>query len=463
MVVALRIDIKNDDHYNDIAKFVEDLGFKEKAMALAAAQACRNIILTGPPGAGKTTMTKRFKGIARIVDEVAREVIQERDARGKWGKGSLQPEIYKRTKARVEKALGSDDDFILFDRTHIDCLAYGYTPEEPPRPIKDAEVWVLKHHPEWYQKDPARRETAAEAEKIGKRLKKVYEDLGYSVREIDAADPSTWPKWARKRLQRKMARGTNNRGRIEELDFNRPTTHYFVSDIIKGITEDMQAVVENRKLMAKKKKPLNKQRRLKELERAKSKKERGQMPPPTKKHKDKRREDRQQSRSKLKKEYVGMDVVRELSKIARLLVGLSAMRQVQKEFLSELPKWTKKDPIEVYIEIDYDVDEGVAYLDVVKAPPHIKLVYKWNELQRKMRIDDQQLLLAALNGLKDEAVLTFDMKLKDATGILQFPIKLYADFTVQADRRGVLIRLRPDYDEEEIADEYHRQPYVSRK
>jgi len=34
---------------------------------------------------------------------------------------------------------------------------------------------------------------------------KVYNDLGYTVREIDAADPSTWPKWASKRLERRAS------------------------------------------------------------------------------------------------------------------------------------------------------------------------------------------------------------------------------------------------------------------
>jgi putative nucleotidyltransferase with HDIG domain len=167
-------------------------------------QTCKNIILTGPPGSGKTTLLKRFKGLAKIVDEVAREVIKEWDRGNKWGKGKdIQDEIYKRTKREVERV--TDEEWAVFDRTHIDCLAYGYVPEEAPETIENAEVWVLKFHPEWYKNDPERKETPEQAIALGERLKAAYKDLGYTVREIDAADPSTWPKWARKRLERRRA------------------------------------------------------------------------------------------------------------------------------------------------------------------------------------------------------------------------------------------------------------------
>jgi predicted ATPase len=57
-------------------------------------QTCKNVILTGPPGSGKTTLLNRLRGIARVVEEEARDVIREWDAGNKWGRGKdVQDEI----------------------------------------------------------------------------------------------------------------------------------------------------------------------------------------------------------------------------------------------------------------------------------------------------------------------------------------------------------------------------------
>lgn len=162
----------------------------------------KNIILTGPPSAGKTTMTKILKGMMPIVEEAARDVIQRWNSTNRWGKGhNLQDEIYDEALNRQKDApMGT-----IFDRTHLDSLAYGYVPKEPPPPIKNAEVWVLKGHKHRYKNDSERKETFEEAQVIGEKLKKTYKELGYDVREIDIEDPETWPEWVRKRNEPKAA------------------------------------------------------------------------------------------------------------------------------------------------------------------------------------------------------------------------------------------------------------------
>jgi predicted ATPase len=182
---------------------IDLLVLARSVLASKRTQTCKNIILTGPPGSGKTTLINRFRGLTKVVDEVARVVIEEWNRSDKWSSGkSIQDEIYKRSLKVVNKSIkdSEDEDFVLFDRTHLDCLAYGYIPKKPPEPIKNAEVWVLKFHRDWYNTDSERKETPEEAEEIGEKLKRAYKSLGYTVREIDAGDPSTWPSWARKRL-----------------------------------------------------------------------------------------------------------------------------------------------------------------------------------------------------------------------------------------------------------------------
>lgn len=155
----------------------------------------KTIILTGPPSAGKTTMTRMLEKFRPIIGEAARDVIREWNDKDKWGKGAnFQEDVYKEALKRVREA----PQGAVLDRSHIDGLAYGYVPPEPPEPIKNAEVWFMKGRREMYKTDAERKETFEQAQELGEKLKQTYKDLGYSVREIDIMDPNTWPKWVRK-------------------------------------------------------------------------------------------------------------------------------------------------------------------------------------------------------------------------------------------------------------------------
>ena len=169
----------------------------------------KSIILTGPPGSGKSTLLLKLRDLMPVVGEAARDVIEEWNQQDKWGKGDLQEDIYKEALQRVESTSGD----AIFDRTHIDGLAYGYVPKKPPEPIKDAEVWWLRARREWFKNDTVRSETFEEAEEIGERLKQAYRDLGYKVVDIEADDPLTWPEWARKKREKKAGLTQREAGR----------------------------------------------------------------------------------------------------------------------------------------------------------------------------------------------------------------------------------------------------------
>jgi hypothetical protein len=49
-----------------------------------------------------------------------------------------------------------------------------------------------------------------------------------------------------------MRKFSRNRGTIEELDYDRPVTHLFVTHVIRGITQDLESIVASRNIMANK-------------------------------------------------------------------------------------------------------------------------------------------------------------------------------------------------------------------
>ena len=156
-------------------------------------------------------------------------------------------------------------------------------------------------------------------------------------------------------LASKTARGTNNRGRIEEFDYDRSTTHLFMSDVVNGITENMEEVVKNRQMMARssKKKPLNRDRRMKEVFKKDAPKRRGEMPPPTKKFKDKTKYDRK------RQEKYSMDndkIAAELVKLAKDLIARPE-QELSVEAQRELKKFLKDVKVNFVADIfDYSLD-----------------------------------------------------------------------------------------------------------
>ena len=139
-------------------------------------------ILTGPPGSGKTTL------LERLTRETGRPTLPEA-ARAEIAENGLGPDLQKRIYERALRQERDAPENAILDRSHLDALAYGYEPDEPPPRLGDAEVWLLTHKPERYKRDAERRESPEEAKALEDALERTYKAHGYRVRRIDAANP----------------------------------------------------------------------------------------------------------------------------------------------------------------------------------------------------------------------------------------------------------------------------------
>jgi predicted ATPase len=153
------------------------------------------IVLTGPPGSGKTSLVSAFeaKGFP-VFHEISREII----AREKEKEGALVPwkdhegfhrEVVKGRKQQLEEALAMQGPVFL-DRGVPD--GFGYLLAEGM--VLTEETWLhlkdLPYHnqvfftPPWetiFSKDAQRWEDFEQAKAIHKGLMEVYERLGFEI------------------------------------------------------------------------------------------------------------------------------------------------------------------------------------------------------------------------------------------------------------------------------------------
>lgn len=146
----------------------------------------KTYVITGGPGSGKTTTIEclREKGFY-IIDEAARIVLKENQNQ-RDNKGRIQRQIFDRQEQQFKQA--SEKGIVIFDRGFGDTLGYfsvyGY--KIPQELLKKAEkqrydmVFFLEPL-EKYENDNIRTETQKESEEIGEEIKKVYNNLGYSI------------------------------------------------------------------------------------------------------------------------------------------------------------------------------------------------------------------------------------------------------------------------------------------
>lgn len=156
----------------------------------------QRIIITGGPGAGKTTFLQAMKARGfSVTDESARAIIKQRLARGLTPRpdpNQFAASIFEQDIKNYNDA-NSGSEWIFFDRSIVDALAM----LNQIAPLEQSELRTLVSRypyrrqvfafPPWeeiYKNDPERDQTFAEASQIYKMLIAWYRHCSYEITDV---------------------------------------------------------------------------------------------------------------------------------------------------------------------------------------------------------------------------------------------------------------------------------------
>ena len=150
-------------------------------------------ILTGPPGAGKTSVIHALSDAVDTVSEPARRVLEVERAHGGTATGEQDPSAFiARMQALALQDMTEMTGPTLFDRALPDLLAYASYYKLPLTGLRE----VVKQHryystvfwlPSWeeiYTQDAERTLSFREAHRFGGLVRKYYLQSGYQMLDL---------------------------------------------------------------------------------------------------------------------------------------------------------------------------------------------------------------------------------------------------------------------------------------
>jgi len=154
-------------------------------------------VITGAMGAGKTTVIDKLKEMnIRCIEEPARVILKEQRNIGGEGVPERNPALFNQLMLLrmidqyLDESKGSE--LMIYDRGIPDIIAYSEllntSSEKSVIASKEyrynKNVFLFNGWEEIYAKDEERKVDFRTADNFGKRVRQVYEELGYSIIDV---------------------------------------------------------------------------------------------------------------------------------------------------------------------------------------------------------------------------------------------------------------------------------------
>lgn len=150
-------------------------------------------ILTGPPGAGKTSILEALPKAVSTIPEAARRVLAEERRTGGRATGEQNPDLFvQRMLALGVADFDGAEGTVIFDRGLPDligfCVHYGLPKTAILAALKDRQyrrrVFFCPPWKEIYRKDDERTLDFAGAAAFGELVRRAYSDCGYDLIQV---------------------------------------------------------------------------------------------------------------------------------------------------------------------------------------------------------------------------------------------------------------------------------------
>ena len=158
----------------------------------------RFFVLTGGPGAGKSTLIERLRGRGFAASvEAGRSIIQDQVAIDgqalPWRDRQAYAELMLAWEMRSHRTAQRQAGAVFFDRGVPDVIGYLRLSGLPVPPHMERAAAIFRYHrrvliappwPEIYRRDAERKQDLAEAERTWRAMRETYADFGYELLEL---------------------------------------------------------------------------------------------------------------------------------------------------------------------------------------------------------------------------------------------------------------------------------------